>query len=267
MPQVLHALAVKSLGVVEAFPTGLTDGGDLRRLLRSLRPRQPSQDLIRLGPADDGGYLVPDDLAGIDACFSPGVSSVSGFEKDCADRGMPVFLADRSVEGPAESHPRFHFTKKFVGATTNEAFMTLDDWVNTSMPGSQSDLLLQMDIEGFEYEVILAASDALMRRFRIIVAEFHQIDQLWSRPIFRLAGRAIEKLLQTHACVHIHPNNCCGSLRQRGLDIPRVMEFTFVRHDRLARDPGYRTVFPHPLDCDNTSNPPLPLPECWYREA
>jgi hypothetical protein len=45
------------------------------------------------------------------------------------------------------------------------------------------------------------------------------------------------------------------------------MEFTFVRHDRLARDAGYRIVFPHPLDCDNTSNPPLPLPECWYRDA
>lgn len=31
--------------------------------------------------------------------------------------------------------------------------MTLDDWVKSSMPKSQDELLLQIDIEGFEYEV------------------------------------------------------------------------------------------------------------------
>ena len=85
--------------------------------------------LIRLGPDSDGGYLVPDDLAGIKACFSPGVAQVSGFERDCANLGMQVFLADRSVENPPESHRLFEFTNKFVGVTTSEEFMTLDHWV------------------------------------------------------------------------------------------------------------------------------------------
>lgn len=39
-----------------------------------------SKDLIRLGPNGDGGYLVPDDLTGIEACFSPGVCATSEFE-------------------------------------------------------------------------------------------------------------------------------------------------------------------------------------------
>lgn len=75
--------------------TKSTNPDVLMGLIRSLAPVIPPQGLIRLGPASDGGYLVPDDLAGIRACFSPGVSKVSDFEFDCANRGMQVFLADR----------------------------------------------------------------------------------------------------------------------------------------------------------------------------
>lgn len=177
---------------------------------------------------------------------------------------MQVYLADRSVERPATEHDSFHFTRKFVGATSDDDFMTLDHWVTSSLPDAKGDLLLQMDIEGFEYETLLAASDALMRRFRIIVAEFHYLDQLWSRPFFSVAGRAFAKILQTHACIHLHPNNCCGSVPREGLDLPRIMEFTFLRKDRMG-EASYRTTFPSPLDRDNTPKPALALPRCWYR--
>ncbi len=260
--QLLKRLAIGILAAGKAYPTALTDRKDMRALVNSLVPLQPAKKLIRLGPAGDGGYLVPDDLGGIEACFSPGVSSESGFEKACAELGMNVFMADRSVEGPAGSHERFHFTKKYIGATTNDNFMTLDDWVNASLPGSGSELLLQIDIEGYEYETLLAVSPGLLRRFRIIVAEFHQLDHLWSKPLFQLASHAIDKLLQTHTCVHIHPNNCCGSLKFQGLEMPRVAEFTFLRSDRLVtRSPA--RVFPHPLDRENTEKAPLPLPASW----
>lgn len=248
----------------KAFPTRLTDESSVRSLVERLRPVAASAELIRLGPGGDGGYLVPDDLDGIVACFSPGVSSISGFERDCADRGMRVFLADKSVDGPAERHELFRFVRKFVGTLTDDDFMTLDDWVSSSLDDRQSDLLLQIDVEGFEYETFLATSEALLRRFRIIVAEFHDLDNLWSAPFFSLASRAFEKLLLTHACVHLHPNNCYRSVQIRGMEMPRVMEFTFQRRDRIVRQ-AFVTSFPHPLDADNTINAPLPLPRCWYR--
>lgn len=248
----------------KAFPTRVTDESSVRSLVERLHPVAASASLIRLGPDGDGGYLVPDDLSGIAACFSPGVSSISGFERDCAERGMRVFLADKSVDGPAERHELFQFTRKFVGALSDDDFMTLDDWVGTSLDDRQSDLMLQIDIEGFEYETFLATSEAVLRRFRIIVAEFHDLENLWSVPFFALASRAFEKLLLTHACVHLHPNNCCGSVEMRGLTMPRVMEFTFQRRDRISRS-AFVSSFPHPLDGDNTVNVTLPLPRCWYR--
>jgi hypothetical protein len=232
-------------------------------LLQSLRPLDPGIELVRIGPDADGGYLVPDDLAGIAYAFSPGVSTESGFEAALAERGMRVFLADHSVDGPAVAHERFIFDKQFVGCLTDERYITLDDWHATKLGADDAELLLQMDIEGAEYETLLAASPSLLARFRIMVIEFHWLPQLWNEPFFTIAARAFQKLLATHAVVHIHPNNCCGSVRSAGLEIPRIAEFTLLRRDRL-RATGYRTTFPHPLDRPNVAKPPLELPACWY---
>lgn len=264
MEQFFKQLTKDLLVGVNSYSTRLTNKKEVELLVHKLRPIYSDNKLIRLGPKGDGGYLLPDDLTGIKACFSPGVSDVSGFEKDCADLGMSVFLADKSVKQPAEFHERFHFTKKHIGITTNDEFMTIDDWVTTSLLESQEDLLLQIDIEGYEYETFISASNLLMSRFRIIVAEFHDLHVLWSKPFFRLASHTFEKILQTHTCVHIHPNNCCGSVTIQGLEIPRIAEFTFLRNDRV-KNPSFATVFPHSLDEDNQANKPhLPLPKWWY---
>ena len=66
-----------------------------------------------------------------------------------------------------------------------------------------------------------------------MVIEFHWLPQLWNEPFFAVAARMFDKLLATHAVVHIHPNNCCGSVKSAGLEIPRIAEFTLLRKDRL----------------------------------
>ena len=233
----------------------------LRSLMRSLHPISTDKTLLRFGSRYDGGYLIPDDLEGIHACFSPGIGRVSGFEKDCANRGMNVFLADASVDAPVEQHERFHFSKVFIGRAPKENYISLNDWVTCSLNGDSGDLLLQMDIEGSEYEVINDTSTELFQRFRIIVIEFHGIPWLNKDKI-----NAFKKLLKTHSCVHIHPNNRWGAVQLRGLILPRIMEFTFLRHDRIAKS-EFRKNFPHPLDVDNTSKPTLLLPKCWYRNT
>lgn len=255
---------IRGLGQFNLHAVKRVNKTDLAGLIETLHPIDSGIELIRLGPDGDGGYLIPDDLEGIRYGFSPGVSTESGFEADLADRGMNLFLADYSVEAPAQSGPALVFDKKFIGCISDDTYLTLDDWKEARLPEYNDDLLLQMDIEGAEYESLMAVSMGLLAQFRIMVIEFHYMHQLWNKPWFALVSRVFDKISKTHSVVHIHPNNCCGALSSRGLVLPRVAEFTFLRNDRVKQR-NYRASFPHPLDRDNTAKDTLPLPRCWYR--
>lgn len=111
----LNSLILRIFSYADIFPTIIKPKGDILKLISKLRPVNADKELIRIGPARDGGYLVPDDLEGIEACFSPGAGKISGFEKECAERGMNVYLADKSDNRPIESHHLFDFTKKRRG--------------------------------------------------------------------------------------------------------------------------------------------------------
>lgn len=77
-------------------------------------PRSTGHDLVRVGPKGDGGYILPDDFDEIKAVYSAGVGFESGFELEFARMGIPCFLADASVSGPAISHPMFAFKREFL---------------------------------------------------------------------------------------------------------------------------------------------------------
>src|SRR5690349_14561084 len=93
---------------------------DVLQLIRSLRPRHCGSPLIRIGGAADGAYLLPDDLSGIEYCFSPGVSDSAAFENELASRKIRSFLADYSVAKPPIMRPEFTFDRKFIGAVNND---------------------------------------------------------------------------------------------------------------------------------------------------
>lgn len=239
-----------------------TNKSEILKFISALQPFETNHDLIRLGAQGDGGYLVPDDLTGIAACFSPGVGAFSTFEEACAQRGMPVYMADYSVMAPQIKNENFHFIKKYIGPVSDDRFINLEEWISQSLDDQASDLLLQMDIEGHEYLTLLSIPEALMKRFRIIVVEFHYLGKLWNKEFYSTALASVNKLKQNHTCVHIHPNNYCGIESIQGVEIPRTLEFTFLRNDRIM-DKSPQRSFPHKLDYDNINNSAISLPECW----
>jgi hypothetical protein len=244
--------------------TKQTAVADVLGLIGKLRPQDCGKELIRIGADGDGGYLVPDDFAGIEYCFSPGVSTKSYFEDHLASLGIKSFLADYSVDCPAVSRPEFVFDKKFLGATNRGEFFTFETWKNKYLRDYRGDLILQMDIEGFEYEVLLSTHEELLKQFRIIVIEFHFLNKMFDRFSFKIISSTFDKLLQHFDVVHIHPNNSGGSVGRGGVEVPRTIEFTFLNKSRSSYRKA-QTVFPHRLDADNeTGISPLPLPKCWY---
>lgn len=245
------------------FMSRVTPRQKLLAFFKAVKPINTSFPLIRLGGDGDGGYLIPDDLEGMRSCFSPGVSTVADFENDLTQKGIRCFLADHSVDAPPINNPLFDFEKKFLGAVNNDQFMTLKSWMQQKAPHEQ-DMLLQMDIEGGEYPVILDTSIETFKQFRILVVEFHNLDHLLNPMGFQHIQWAFAKLLKDFAVVHIHPNNWRKPVEYGDITIPAVMEFTFLRKDRVKKI-GPATHFPHPLDRKNLPDKPdYPLPACWY---
>jgi hypothetical protein len=252
------------MGLHLRFTVSSTDLGDF---LEMCFPKTPNIPLIRIGGDCDGGYLLPDDLIGIDACFSPGVEQTATFELEMAKRGIKSFMADYSVDGPPFQNEYFTFEKKFIGYQENDVFTTMDNWVQKHSKPEESNFLLQMDIEGWEYDSLLHTSDETISRFRIMVIEFHGLDMIFDPLGLKLLRATFNKLLLNHSIVHIHPNNISKVVEFDNIKVPPIMEFTFIRNDRIKKI-EFTKFFPHELDsrCIPTLNDVL-LPRCWYYQG
>ncbi|MEB2782420.1 FkbM family methyltransferase [Algoriphagus sp. C2-6-M1] len=239
----------------------------VEKFLEKIHPKKSGHEFIRIGPDHDGGYLIPDCLDGISNCFSPGVDTESGFELDLANRGINVFMADYSVDQPKVKHRRFSFEKKYLSFMDYGIYMTMDSWVKNSIGiASNSDLLLQMDIEGSEYECLLAVSNDLLNKFRIIVIEFHHFNRIFERDFLRMVEKVFNKLLINHSVVHIHPNNKSNLTFTKGVRIPSLLEITFLRND-FCEFTGYVDEFPHLLDKNNIAGATIILPKCFFKSG
>jgi hypothetical protein len=228
-----------------------TDQALLKSLIAKLKPVDTGIELIRIGGNNDGGYLVPDDMEGIRYCFSPGVNTIANFEYECLQRGIPSFLADYSVDTPPIELKGCHFQKKYVGAYNNDIFMTLEKWVSESLPEDfKDDLILQMDIEGCEYETLLATPVAILEKFRIMIVEFHNFQNLDNIEYYNLVNITIEKIRERFEPVHLHANNYSSIHNVNGVLMPSIFEVTFLRKDRV-KHASQLTKLPHQLDQPN----------------
>jgi hypothetical protein len=240
---------------------------DLREAIQLMVPVGCSRPLIRLGGDGDGAYLLPDDLDGIDACFSPGVADCITLERElAAQHGIPCHLCDGSVDGQGlDLDPELHhFQQRWLGSHDNDTTLSLDAWVLGSAQQGSSNLLLQMDIEGAEYSCLLAASDSVLAKFRIVVIEFHFLARLASARFLNSRFLPVLRKLERHFdCVHAHANNCCGTTQLCGIEVPNVIELSFYR-STLNQPPRQPPCLPHPLDVINVgTNPPLLLGPPW----
>ena len=256
-----------------------SNGAGLAQCLELIRPKACRHELIRVGGAKDGAYLLPDDVLGIGACFSPGVNNVKDFEDELTRKygvkcHMCDFTSDPSKFGTPLIENMQTFEKKWLDIDGGADSITLDDWVSRRVSKDSGDLILQMDIEGAEYRNLLAMSEETLLRFRIILVELHNLYAL-SRAdeIAKTLWPTLEKLDSSHVCVHAHPNNCGGEFVDRvtGMNLPSVIELTYLRRDRNSVDSIdlMDPKLPHPLDISRNviSKPPVHLNERWLMKG
>ena len=228
---------------------------ELEQVIRLFQPMAIPIDLIRVGSRNDGGYLIPNDLKGIKACFSAGVANNSDFEYQLAEQDIICFLADASVDNPCTQHNNFNFTKNYIKAIGSQGSITLDDWINkaiASTPLPLSDYILSMDIEGDELEVLLTTPNRVISKFRIITLELHGLERMLHRSFLELYHALICKLSESFIVCHIHPNNSCPIVKAGEIIIPGTIEITLLNRNRILTATNSRpAVLPHALDSPN----------------
>jgi hypothetical protein len=223
----------------------------LIRLIDLIKPYDLGYDLIRVGPSGDGGYLVPDVLKKIKTCFSPGVGNIHGFENDLLERGVKVFMADGTVEKPILLNKNYDFLKKNLGAYEDDATTTLNSWMDSKE--TQDDLLLQMDIEGSEYEVVNSLDELNLKKFRVMIIEFHYFEQVLTKMGYKTIESVMKKILKYFDVAHIHPNNCCGSYKINNTIVPSTLEITFMSKELSLKKERIEKL-PNKLDSKNISH-------------
>jgi len=230
--------------------------------LRMIRPFVNGHELIRIGNHGDGGYLLPDDLLGINGCLSIGSGGEWSFEKGLFDNAfIASHILDLEEAKPSDLDKNHFFHAGLLGVKNLGEYITLEKFLKKCNLDLVDELILKMDIESAEYEVLLDASLDTLKKFRIMVIEFHYFSKSLN-PDLLLSNfmKIFNKLNMIFDIVHFHPNNCEEVFRINKSRMPRVVEITFHRKDR-AKISLVHAELPHSLDIATVPNRPEITPE------
>lgn len=238
------------------------DQSKLINLINKIKVYDLGYELIRIGPNGDGGYLIPNILNEIKICLSPGVGNIHGFETELLNRGIKVYMADKTVKKPNLNFNNYEFLKKNIGSYNDDETLTLDRWMQQIE--HKNDMLLQMDIEGSEYEALLKLEEENLQKFKIMIVEFHHFEQVLTKIGYKVISNVFEKILKYFDVAHIHPNNCCGVYKLKKIEIPSTLEITFLRKD-FTLQKNKVIGLPNKLDHKNVNEKTdIILDHNWY---
>lgn len=209
---------IRAVFVIIALATaGAIVIGDLRRdaagrklresILAELQPvALKNCTFKRFGSANDGGYLMCENLIEpLDTGYSYGVGTNDDWGCEVSRRyHVPVHEYDCfDPARPTCDGGRFVFHNECVGNRTgNRAshfFDTLENQINKNGDTGRR-MIIKMDIEGGEWESLLAAPDELLASIPQLAMEMHGFDD--PRIL-----EALRKLKRNFYLVNLHFNN------------------------------------------------------------
>ena len=217
----------------------------ITKTLKKLLPYQIDLSLVRLGEKNDGGYLVPDDLVGIDKNYSAGVGFLTQYEKDLEEKysiksNMLDFNEIDKTILPSEAS----FLKKKLGLVSNDKEISINDWIVQA----DKDIILKIDIEGDEYASLIDISEENLKKVRILVIEFHGLRNLRNNLFLNFFDKVINKLENYFYVCHLHINNTSKIKKIGDFLVPDMIELTFIRKNRVKNFSSKFSTLPHELD-------------------
>jgi hypothetical protein len=212
---------------------------------------------IRIGSANDGGYIIADLPNNYDCFISCGVSDDINFEEQFINKYDVTCQAfDGTINNILPKHVNnLYFNNINIGVDNNEKTTNLKYLINKF-----NNIMLKMDIETFEFRWIDVLTKEDLNKFKQIVIEFHFPFCDYSLPHLDIPTSSeykmniLKKITETHYLIHFHPNTACGTKIYQNYTVPNVFECTYIRKD-CQNNVGYNNInIPHPLDMKNRIN-------------
>ena len=227
--------------------------------------------LERFGGSGDGGYFCPANIANIKYIFSPGYGGAKYFEDHMSLLGKQVYMCDPNFEAVENLRVNQEFESIGISASKNQEgnFITLENWIDSKVGTDANDLLLQMDIEGEEWDIFASSDSKFLNRFEIMIVEFHGLERiLYDYQFARLAEASLSKLSLTFTNVFCKANNVGGYVYFKGKKFPKVIECTFVRNNSslLAIIANSLKKYSKWDYRNNINLPPLAIPKLRFIE-
>jgi hypothetical protein len=207
-------------------------------------------EMERFGADADGGYLLCANLMDdVRVAYSFGIEGRDSWGCEVSRRyGVEVHEYDCfDLDEPSCPGGVLTFHPECVGGT-NEVIDGRDFYSLAHQIGRNGDdgvhLVVKMDVEGSEWDSLLAAPDSVLSRIDQLIVEFHRVDDERYPSVIR-------KLKRHFYVINVHVNNfSCRKLQE---PFPAAaFEVLFV-NKRLAElhDTGEIPPGPHPLDAPN----------------
>ncbi len=211
--RIVTSLAVIAGGVAAAYGLGLFPG-------RATRARQVREALLeelqtvtlknctlkRYGGANDGGYLMCENLTGgVHAAFSYGIDTDDNWGCDVSRQlAVPIHQYDCfTPHRPTCDGGRFVFHDECVGAKAETVDGHRFDTIASQIArhgDSNGVWLVKIDIEGAEWDSLMATPDVVLDRIVQMPMELHGTDQ-------RKFLEVVRRLRRQFYLVNLHFNN------------------------------------------------------------
>jgi hypothetical protein len=200
-------LGLTAISIVAWQLGGRTDHRIRRALLEELRPvALKNCTLSRFGSVNDGGYLMCENLIdGLEAGYSYGVGPNDEWGCDVSTRyRVPIHQYDCfDSSRPACATGDFVFHDECIGPgkerVESRLFDTLTNQISRNGDSGKS-LIVKIDVEGAEWDALMATSDAVLSRIDQLPMELHGSHE-------RRFLEVIQKLKRTFYVVNLHFNN------------------------------------------------------------
>lgn len=254
----LREIILNSMGL---YSERVVSEENIKKILKKFLPYKTEYDLIRLGDDGDGGYLIPNDLDGINHCFSAGVGHTCEFEKQLLEKfNIMSTMIDPIINKNLKINNKIKFIKKKVSGFEGDDTVSINNFINKS-----GEYILKIDIEGEEYENLIAISQDKLSKARILIIEFHHLRELRSNFFYNLFNKIINKILQNFVVCHTHINNGGKVKYLNSIKVPDIIEMTFINKRRLNNQIKEFAETPNPLDRKILKDKPeIYIDKRWY---